>query len=520
MKARKKLGVGLLLMGLMWLGPVGGRAQQEQALEQVAQEPMAQERLLTRGCRRGTLLPRKVLRRSASYMYKEAIDADLYRGDRRQLVVLASYSDRPFQGTESEALALWNKILNQKNLSEAPFVGSVHDYFYAQSDGQFRLSFDLQYVEVGEASKYQSTSDDDENSQYLVDDVLDTLLERDIDWSLYDWNDDGEVEHLLIIYAGKGMADGGTNCIWPHQWWLSMHQDLTKETDSYREARTFLHEGKTYTVDCYCAVNELGELYHSFGVLCHEYSHCFGFPDFYSPNNTVLNRWDIMDSGYYTKGGTRPVNYSAHERMLMGWLTPTELRTPVQVVNMPALSDEPRAYIIRNEGHPDEFYMVENRQPKGWDALLPGSGLLVFHVDFAPQYWFWPESEPNSRGVNHYTIVPANNQTSPTDASGWAYPYMGNDELTNTSAPCATLFHPNTDGSLLMNKSLTGIAVADGLAAFDFMADATGMGGIVSPQPSAETPSSGWYTLSGMRLSERPVSKGLYLRKGKKVLVK
>jgi hypothetical protein len=46
--------------------------------------------------------------------------------------------------------------------------------------------------------------------------------------------------------------------------------------------------------------------------------------------------------------------------------------------------------------------------------------------------------------------------------------------LTNTSQPAATLFHANTDGTKLMNKPLTNMAVdANGAASFDFMGGAT-----------------------------------------------
>ena len=68
---------------------------------------------------------------------------------------MVEFNDRPFKGDEEATLAQWNKIFNTKNLSEAPFKGSVHDYFYAQSYGNFDLTFDLVYVKVkGDAVKY------------------------------------------------------------------------------------------------------------------------------------------------------------------------------------------------------------------------------------------------------------------------------------------------------------------------------------------------------------------------------
>ena len=497
----------ILLWGLLLLLPFEG---------------MAQEPLSVGGCRRGVLPAQRALRRAGSLENKEGIDGTLYQGDRRQLVVLASFDDRSFEGTESESLALWEKIFNQKHFNEAPYVGSVHDYFYDQSYGQFRLSFDLQYVEVGEVSRYQSTLMDDENSFYLVDDVMDVLLTRDIDWSLYDWNGDGEVEHLLIVFAGMGMADGGgKNSIWPHQWWLSSHRDLKQEGSPYHEAYTFVHDGKTYKVDCYCVVPELGKTYNTLGVICHEYGHFLGLTDFYSSVGNVLGEWDIMDKGYYTGGGCCPVSYSAHERMLMGWLTPFELIEPMSVTDMPALCDEPQAYIIHNDGHPDEYYMVENRQLKGWDASLPGSGLLVFHVDFDPLYWFSPTERPNYSDQKRYEIVPANGRKSTSYKEGWAYPYGNNNELTNTSTPAAILTNPNTDGSLLMNKPLMNMTITDGLASFDFMDEAAGIEDIKFSRDSFDTKQpTGWYTLSGMHLPEHPTQQGLYIHNGKKVLVK
>ena len=41
---------------------------------------------------------------------------------------------------------------------------------------------------------------DDENSQFLVDDIVDELKKRDIDWAKYDWNDDGYINQLLPLW--------------------------------------------------------------------------------------------------------------------------------------------------------------------------------------------------------------------------------------------------------------------------------------------------------------------------------
>ena len=432
----------------------------------------AQDVVVQRGCRVGKLRPREmVLRRGAQEAQPIHVGGDFYHGDRNQLTVLVSFSDQQF--LVNDPMPVWNNILNGVNYTEGKFYGSAYDYFYAQSDGQFRLHFDIQRVVLDQSRmRYSSTSGsygDDENSQYLVQDIMEVLKTRDIDWSLYDWNGDGFVNQLLIIYAGKGMnMDGDDNTIWPHQWWMSSHRkDYHKSTyqpDVYCDPIPVTYGGKQYLVDCYCTVAEeaYGD-YRTFGVLCHEYTHCFGFPDFYGTNKTP-HYWDLMDASY-NNNGFCPGNYSGHERMMMGWITPKPLTVSQTISDMSANE----AYIIYNEGHPDEYYMVENRQQTGWDSSLPGSGLVVFHVDYDENTWLF--GVPNTSSKLCYHIIPANKESSYSYEAYWAYPYLANDSLTNSSKPAATLNNENTDGTKLMNKSVRDIAVTDGLASFRFTID-------------------------------------------------
>lgn len=447
----------------------------------------AQDVVVQRGCRVGT--PRPVgmaLRRGAPDGQPKQAGGDFYHGERHQLTVLAEFNDRPFKGDEEATLAQWNKIFNTKNFAELPFKGSVHDYFFAQSYGDFDLIFDLEYVKVkGDAVKYAS-DDHDENSRFLVQDIMEVLETRDIDWSLYDWNGDGFVNQLLIIYAGHGMNEftSATDLIWPHQWWMSEHCQDGKQ-EPYCDAIPVTYNDKEYKVDCYCALQELtkNDDYGSFGTICHEYTHCFGFPDFYNSGKSYLGAWELMDSGNYNGGGYSPAGYSAHERWLMGWLTPTELTTTTTVTDLPALGDEPQAYLIRNDGFQNEYYIVENRQQDGWDASLPGNGIIVNHVDYDPDLWVSTKAYVNTSSRKHYLIFPANNISSATTvfSKNWSYPYQKNNSLTNTSTPAAELWNANADGTMLMNKPITNMAVVGGLASFDFTVNTTGL----SAQPSA-----------------------------------
>jgi len=480
----------------------------------------AQEAAMLRPCRMGK---RSALHRASAHapmpLLNRSEAASRYQGDRQQLVALVSFTDKQFQ--EANPLTLWDQIFNQPGYRKAPFEGSVRDYFYAQSYGRFQLQFDLHYVALSaNSSKYRSTDYDDDNSLLLVKDILSELQQRDIDWSPYDWDGDGYVDQLLIVYAGKGQNDGGgSQTIWPHQWWVSEHPG--------GEPLQVSGGGDTLLVDAYCCVQEMtgSGTYGTFGTICHEYSHCFGLPDFYyGSSKSYVRQWDLMDYGNHNGNGFCPPGYSAHERMFMGWMTIPELTEAVSVDEMEALADSAQAYLIRNDNYPSEFYVVENRQQRGWDRSLPGSGILVFHIDFDDDIWRGLTSEyVNQPAHQRYTIFPANNSTSSLRQSGWAYPYADNDSLTSLSEPAATLLHANSSQTKLMEKPLYNISIdAGGRASFCFMKPrATSVRQPLAdgrPGRSDASLSGVCYNLRGERVAFP--SRGIYLLNGRKVLVR
>jgi hypothetical protein len=195
----------------------------------------------------------------------------------------------------------------------------------------------------------------------------------------------------------------------------------------------------------------------------------------------------------------------------MGWLMPTELTTATTVTDMSALNDKPQAYLIRNNGYENEYYIVENRQQIGWDANLPGKGIIVFHIDYDPDLWISPSEYTNTPNRQHYLIIPANDFASTGSSNRWSYPYYYNNELTNTSTPAATLWNDNTDGTKLMSKPLTNMAVSGELASFDFMGGSTAVEQIFT---SAREDKNATYNLAGQRVAGN--YKGLVIINGRK----
>ena len=82
-----------------------------------------------------------------------------------------------------------------------------------------------------------------------------------------------------------------------------------------------------------------------------------------------------------------------------------------------------------------------------------------------------------------------------------AYPYNGNDSLTDNSVPAATLYNPNIDGSYLMHKPITQITRNEetGYVSFMFKNENNGVVGIEELAfPDNEMVDV--YTLDGMKM--------------------
>lgn len=444
------------------------------------------------------ILPRSISSKRAA----AAKRAKSYIGEKRQLVILASFSDLDFES--EDPLSLWNQILNQPNYHEGSYQGSVHDYFYDQSNGKFDLQFDMYAFKVNkEHATYRSTSTDDENASLLLLALADSLKNVVTDWAPYDWDEDGYIDQILVIYAGMGQNDGGDkNTIWAHQAALSIFKLDPVVVNS---------SDKTYMIDHYGFIPEKGKTSATFGTFCHEFGHCMTLPDFYYNNITVVDSWDIMDHGNYNYNGYCPPNYSAHERMVLGWLDVKELTEPASITNMPALGDEPVAYMIRNDAYPNEYYILENRQQQGWDKYLPGSGLVIFHVDYDEELWKY--GVPNTYVDNHYSIFPANGMSYTAMKSGWAYPYGTKDSLTNNSNPAATLRHAAQDGTKLMSKPITNIRVSNGLVSFDFMGGDNSQTAIQSQTSNLKPLIKEVYDLSGRQIPQNAMGTGIYIIK-------
>ncbi|MCD7713593.1 MAG: M6 family metalloprotease domain-containing protein [Prevotella sp.] len=393
-----------------------------------------------------------------------------FQGTKKGLVILVQFSDLSFK--DGHTLDLYKQIINGDDYSddETGFVGSVKDYFKAQSYGQFEIDFDVAgpvTMSHGYAYYGADTNGATVNPEGIAEMIKAACeaVDDSINFADYDWSGDGEADLVFFVYAGEGQNNGASsNTIWPH---MSTYSSMSS--------------GKTLTLDntkidtyaCSCEVGKYNDI-DGIGTICHEFSHCFGLPDMYDLNgsNYAMGNWDVLCYGNYngnTYGdGLIPAGYTSYERWFAGWLEPVELVNDTTVSGMKPLVDEGEAYIIYNDKHKNEYYLLENRNNKeSWDAGLAGKGMLILHVNYDQSSW---ANNSVNTGSERYTVFAANNRYSTTYESGHPYPYGNKTELTNTSTPAATLANANVDGTYYMNKPITDIArnSDDGTVSFTF----------------------------------------------------
>ncbi|MCR5271189.1 MAG: M6 family metalloprotease domain-containing protein [Prevotella sp.] len=409
----------------------------------------------------------------------------------KQLVVLLQFKgDSTYFKTEKPR-ELYDSLFNVPGYHQRNGAGCVADYFKCQSNGLFNLEFDV-YGPYTVSKKSQPIENPNKETRNYGKDALAEATQLfladhpEIDYSQYDWNGNGYMNQILFVYAGYTgniRSEKSYGHIWPH---TSSYKTIT--TPDEIKISDYTASAELWVNDTSCGI----------GTICHEFSHSLGLPDIYPTNGwlySAVDEWDLMDGGNFTNYGWCPPNYSPQEKMAMGWLKPIELTEPASIIGLKSIADEGEIYIIKHTD--EEYYLLENRQWKGFDYALPGKGLLIWHILYRPNEWS-SNTPNNTNGELHYELVNADD----LDFSEWeqlikqrgwssyqnshrrnnyhlsssAYPCitdsisLRNDSLTNTSVPASVMITRNAAGENLLSKPITDIRMTeDGLISFNFM---------------------------------------------------
>lgn len=452
-------------------------------LAPIARQMAAKKRSAAKRCGRPDRLPSKD-------------DRSVFKGSKKALVILAAFSDKSFSKGDDAIVKFYDEVLNQEGYSQNGAAGSVHDYFKDMSRGEFGLTFDIVGpVKVSKSATYYGGPSPimggaDHIGEFITEAIKKADEKCDIDWKKYDWDDDGEVEQVFVLYAGYGQATGGpTGTIWPNAWTLDEALQNSDGNGGFSIDGVFINQ--------YACSNELyldsGTVPMGLGVFCHEFSHCMGLPDMYDTNygaTPTMGDWDLLAGGSYNgpQGiGWCPAGWTSYERAYAGWLELTELKAGDIIKGMTSLEEaDGKAYVIYNDNHKDEYYLLENHKGMGWDKYTPENGLLIIHVDYDKD--LFDNNIVNSKGEftpaegydryftnDHPRMAPFSRVRSiQNDTYFYTYPMDAPrgvvDSLTDTSKPAAELYNALADGSKLMGKPVYNIEKDDdGNISFTFM---------------------------------------------------
>lgn len=432
-------------------------------------------------------------------------------------VIMVNYTDMSYRVSRADV----DSMFNGEHFTLYGATGSVRRYFYDQSEGLYNPRFDIYGpVTASRNYAYYGAGNGSSRATELMLEAC-ALMDDSLDFTQYDTDGDGTVDMVYVLYAGPPASDGActptswisnptSQLIWPHYWTVSDAGMTSKR-----------HVFDNVTVEGYevsseldgCASSQTTTVMAGVGLACHEFGHGMGLPDLYSTNGAnhkTCGMWDIMDYGCYNNDVRTPPAYSAYERWFMGWKTPRLLAAP-ETVSLAAINAGGESLLIASSGihnlngvtpSPADFYIVENRQKTGWDAYIPGEGMMVTHIRYDAGRWSLNHvnNDVDAMGVD---IVEADGLQPTSSQSdlfygkpGDLYP-TGSDSFTE----CA-------------NYAVTNITASAGLVHFNFTCGtATPDAPTLSPYGDDETV----YTLTGqpVRLAECPHGIFIVHRNGK-----
>ena len=394
------------------------------------------------------------------------------------LVVLLEFKLPTFQTTPES----WQeKIFSYK-------AGSVNDYYYEVSGGDFGLSpvTNAGNVHDGIVSIHfdeahpNSGVDHYERAEQSIKKSIEQISQNGFDFSIYDKNHDNKIssKELTLVFVVAG-AESST-----------MHAP----SPGVGALTTYLNQGQVPTVNGVTLMEEnigkyfiMGELHYttiqpvdaSIGIIAHELGHAvFDLPDLYDTVNDTngIGMYGLMGSGEWTAisdaeySGDTPTHMSAWSKVKTGWYTP-EVYDVNDTKDITLHATGTQEYnIVRINVTNDEYFLLENRGNNGFDRGLRyandnyifNGGLAIWHIDesIIRQNPTHPNDNAQHKGVDLEEADNSNSlddtNSSNDDPSDLLYYSGHNTKFTPSSLPNSNLYDHTVSGLYISNISVVG----------------------------------------------------------------
>jgi M6 family metalloprotease-like protein len=404
----------------------------------------------------------RTMMRSAWNVYQQEIQkAFPTSGSRKLICILIGFKDKAFTKTKTD----FNNLLNQVGYNADGATGSVKDFYLENSYGKLNLSVTVAgpYTAANNMAYYggNDANGSDLRPRELITEAV-KFADNDVNYADFDNDGDGNVDGVYVIFAGYGEEAGASsNAIWSHAWSIpaiTLDGKVIKSYSCSPELRGTSGTGIT-----------------RIGVICHEFGHVLGSPDFYDTNYSTggqydgTGNWDLMAGGSWNNNGTTPAHHNAYTKvMIYKWGTATTLSSATSVTMSNAEENSSSFYRI-NTATANEYYLAENRQKLKFDSYIPGHGMIIYHVDES----FMGSAGGGINAGSHQGMYPvcANATGNPpstygsVSSGGCPFPGTG----AKTSFTDATTPNAKSWSGANTNKPITSIAENTGTITFKFM---------------------------------------------------
>lgn len=327
-------------------------------------------------------------------------------GTQKTLAILVSFTDQP-AGTSA---AQW-----QANLFGA--TSSVADYYKEVSYNQLTLAPAAEtngtvgdgvvgWLALSRNHPNLGSSSNPTAIRALTQDAV-SAADSYVDFAQYDANGNGYITpkelHILVVAAGFEAAyAAGMTCgksLW-YSWWSGGAGTGVSADGVYVG-----NSGASLVGERHCDTPGTSHLA-TIGPMAHDLGYDLGLTALWDEDGSSngVGDWSLMGTGNWLAApggfaGSSPAHLDPFSKSYEGWLTPTRSTGSDPSVSLQQAETSPRAVqLLDNPNGVDtdiqyydpggvappslhgEYFLVENRQRTGYDAGLPGCGVLIWHV--------------------------------------------------------------------------------------------------------------------------------------------
>ncbi|MBN2829031.1 MAG: M6 family metalloprotease domain-containing protein, partial [Candidatus Cloacimonetes bacterium] len=328
------------------------------------------------------------------------------------LMILANFSDTNTTFDQND----FDNYMNEEGYNG---TGSFKDFYHEVSYNQLTVNTVVtQWVTVSGTHDFYAS-----DWGLFTRHAVDAAEAAGVDFSQFDNDNDGWVDGIAVIHQGRGQeASGDPTDIWSHSSSLQYSGYEVQYDGVIVNAYTSqpeIYNGNISTI----------------GVMCHEFGHNLGAPDFYdtdyetSGSHVGTGRWDVMAGGSWngSPAGSCPPHHNPLMKMYYGWgeFTSIDEYSEPTWLTLTNSNDIPQFYIFETQTS-NEYFILENRQQIGFNASSPGHGMVVYHFD------------------EDYTMQHAqNNEINTTDHQGF-YPKAYNNAINTAYCPLPGTYNINS----------------------------------------------------------------------------